>query len=174
MTSRRGRWGTASAGRVAAIAGADAFIQALPHGYHTRLSGSVSGPGTALSAGRRQILTLARALVHRPAVLLLDEATSVIDNASDAAFRTALRDRLLARGVAVLTVAHRLLSARDADRVIVLDKGQVVEAGSPIALMAGRGPFCRMARARSQQGLAGIGSDMVSKASGPPQRPFVI
>jgi len=125
----------------AVIAGADAFIRALPHGYRTRLSGTASGAGTPLSAGQRQLLALARALVHRPAVLLLDEATSAIDNASDAAFRTALRERVLARGVAVLTVAHRLASARDADRVIVLEKGRVVEAGPPIALMAGGGRF---------------------------------
>ena len=125
----------------AAIAGVDAYIGALPQGYRTRLSGSASGAGTPLSAGQRQLLALARALVHRPAVLLLDEATSAIDNASDAAFRTALRERVLARGVAVLTVAHRLASARDADRVIVLEKGRVVEAGPPIVLMTGRGRF---------------------------------
>jgi len=125
----------------AAIAGADAFIRALPHGYRTRLSGSVSGAGTALSAGQRQLLALARALVHRPGVLLLDEATSAIDNASDVAFRTALRERVLARGVAVLSIAHRLTSARDADRVIVLEKGRVVEAGPPIALVASGGRF---------------------------------
>jgi len=125
----------------AVIAGADAFIRALPHGYRTRLSGSVSGAGTTLSAGQRQLLALARALVHRPAVLLLDEATSAIDSASDAEFRTVLRERVLARGVAVLTVAHRLSSARDADRVIVLEKGRVVEAGPPIALAAGGGRF---------------------------------
>jgi ATP-binding cassette subfamily B protein len=125
----------------ATIAGADAFIRTLPQGYRTRLSGSASGAGTPLSAGQRQLLALARALVHRPAVLLLDEATSAIDNASDAAFRTALRERVLARGVAVLTVAHRLASARDTDRVIVLEKGRVVEAGPPIALMAGGGRF---------------------------------
>jgi len=125
----------------AVIAGADAFIRALPHGYRTRLSGSVSGAGTTLSAGQRQLLALARALVHRPAVLLLDEATSAIDSASDAEFRTVLRERVLARGVAVLTVAHRLSSARDADRVIVLEKGRVVEAGPPIALAAGGSRF---------------------------------
>src|SRR5215831_20413988 len=141
MTSRRAAGEPRRPDVSAAIAGADAFIQALPQGYHTRLSGSVRGAGTTLSAGQRQILALARALVHRPAVLLLDEATSAIDSASDAAFRTVLRERVLARGVAVLTVAHRLSSARDADRVIVLEKGRVVEAGPPIALAAGGGRF---------------------------------
>ena len=67
-----------------------------------------AAPGAHLSAGQQQLLALARALVHRPAVLLLDEATAAIDNASDAAFRAALRDRVLPRGCAVVTVAHRL------------------------------------------------------------------
>jgi len=125
----------------ATIAGTDSFIRALPQGYRTWLSGSASGAGTPLSAGQRQLLALARALVARPAVLLLDEATSAIDNASDAAFRTALRERVLARGVAVLTIAHRLASARDADRVVVLERGRVVEVGPPVALMADGGRF---------------------------------
>jgi ATP-binding cassette subfamily B protein len=111
----------------ATIAGADSFIRALPQGYRTLLSGSGSGQGAHLSAGQRQLVALARALVHRPAVVLLDEATAAIDNASDAAFRAALRERVLSRGATVVTVAHRLTTALDADRVIVLDKGRIVE-----------------------------------------------
>lgn len=125
----------------ARIAGADALLRALPQGYHTLLSGGGSGPGTHLSAGQRQLVALARALVHRPSVLLLDEATAAIDNASDAAFRAALRERVLPRGVAVVTIAHRLSTAVDADRVIVLDAGRVVEEGSPAGLVARRGRF---------------------------------
>jgi len=125
----------------ATIAGAHSFIRALPQGYRTWLSGTSSGAGTRLSAGQRQLLALARALVRRPAVLLLDEATSAIDNASDAAFRAALRERVLTRGVAVLTVAHRLATALDADRVIVLEHGRVLEAGPPAALIASNGRF---------------------------------
>src|SRR5262249_61679457 len=89
----------------------------------------------------RPLRGLGRRLLHRRAVLLLDEAASAIDNASDAAFRMALRERVLARGVAVLSIAHRLTSARDADRVIVLEKGRVVESGPPIALVARGGRF---------------------------------
>jgi len=128
----------------ATIAGADPFIRMLGQGYHTRLSGSGSGAGAHLSAGQRQLVALARALVQRPAVLLLDEATAAIDNASDAAFRAALRERVLPRGTAIVTVAHRLATALDADRVIVLDKGRVVEEGTPAALMASMGRFAAL------------------------------
>jgi ATP-binding cassette subfamily B protein len=128
----------------AVIAGADPFIRALPQGYQTLLSGGGSGAGTHLSAGQQQLLALARALVHRPAVLLLDEATAAIDNASDAAFRAALRDRVLGRGCAVVTVAHRLATALEADRVVVLDRGRIVEEGAPAALVAGKGRFAAL------------------------------
>ena len=128
----------------ATIAGADSFIRALPRGYHTLLSGGGSGQGAHLSAGQRQLVALARALVHRPAVLLLDEATAAIDNASDAAFRAALRDRVLPCGATVVTVAHRLTTALDADRVIVLDKGRIVEEGAPAALVASQGRFAAL------------------------------
>ena len=122
----------------ARIAGADAFVRALPMGYQTQLSGGSGGRGTQISAGQQQLLALARALVHEPAVLLLDEATAAIDSVSDATFRAALRESVLPRGCAVLTVAHRLATALEADRVIVLENGRVVEEGAPGDL-AGRG-----------------------------------
>jgi ATP-binding cassette subfamily B protein len=127
-----------------AIAGADAFIRGLPQGYRTTLRGAGGGIGARLSAGQEQLVALARALVHRPAVLLLDEATAAVDNASDAAFRAALRDHVLPRGTAVVTVAHRLSSALDADRVIVLEKGRIAEEGTPADLVDRRGRFAAM------------------------------
>ena len=126
------------------IAGADAFIRALPQGYQTQLSGSGSGEGTRLSAGQQQLMALARALVHKPAVLLFDEATAAIDSASDAAFRLALRVSLLPHGCGVLTVAHRLSTALETDRIIVLDKGRIVEEGPPAHLAASGGRFAAL------------------------------
>ena len=128
----------------ARIAGADAFVRALPQGYRTQLVGSGGGSGTQLSAGQQQLLALARALVPRPAVLLLDEATAAIDSVSDAAFRAALRESVLPTGCAVLTVAHRLSTAVEADRVIVLDKGHIVEEGAPGELTRRDGRFAAL------------------------------
>ncbi len=128
----------------ARIAGADTFIQTLPQGYDTPVSGTGRGGGVQLSAGQRQLLALARALVWNPTVLLLDEATDAIDSASDAQFRAALRADVKGHGRTVLTVAHRLSTARDADRVIVVDMGRVVEAGPPDDLIRRGGRFAML------------------------------
>lgn len=127
-----------------AISGADAFIRALPDGYRTELRGSGGGTGMQLSAGQAQLLTLTRALVSRPSVLLFDEATSFLDGASESALREALRATVLKRGAAVLTVAHRLATAREAHRVIVIDHGRIVEEGVPAELIASGGRFASL------------------------------
>jgi ATP-binding cassette subfamily B protein len=124
--------------RAAAVTGADGFIRALPHGYETRLG---EGSGAELSAGQRQLLALTRALVWDPPVLLLDEATALIDSATETAFRQALHT---GRRRAVLTIAHRLASAREADRVIVLEAGRVLEEGPPDALIQNSGLFAAL------------------------------
>src|SRR4029077_14923633 len=97
------------------------------------------GSATPLSSGQQQLLALARALVGRPAVLLFDEATAAVDSASDAAFRAALRASVLSRGCGVLTVAHRLATALETDRIVVLDKGHGVEEGPPAGVAGGGG-----------------------------------
>jgi ATP-binding cassette, subfamily B, multidrug efflux pump len=125
--------------RAAVIAGADTFIQALPQGYDTPL-----GSGLQLSAGQRQLLALTRALVWDPAVLLLDEATAAVDSASEAAVRAALRVAVIGSGRAVLTVAHRLATAQEADRVLVMDAGQIVEVGPPEELIRRGGRFAAL------------------------------
>ena len=128
----------------ASISGADAFIQTLPNGYQTALRGAGGGLGVQLSAGQEQLLTLTRALVSRPPVLLFDEATSFLDGASEAALREALRATVLERGAAVLTVAHRLATAREAHRVVVIDHGRIVEEGAPAELIARGGRFAAL------------------------------
>jgi ATP-binding cassette, subfamily B, multidrug efflux pump len=125
--------------RAAAITSADAFIQALPQGYDTRLGG-----GVELSAGQRQLLALTRALVWEPTVLLLDEATAAVDSASEAAIRGALRAVVMGSGRTVLTVAHRLATAQEADRVLVMEAGQIVEVGTPDELIRRGGRFAAL------------------------------
>jgi ATP-binding cassette subfamily B protein len=125
--------------RAAVIAGADAFIRALPQGYDTLL-----GSGVQLSAGQRQLLALSRALVWDPAVLLLDEATAAVDSASEVAFQAALRAVVMGSHRAVLTVAHRLAMAQDADRVLVMEAGQIMEAGPPQELIRRGGRFAAL------------------------------
>jgi ATP-binding cassette subfamily B protein len=133
-----------AAQEAATISGADSFIRALPDGYQTVLRGRGRGAGVQLSAGQEQLLALTRALVSRPAVLLFDEATSFLDGASEAALRVALRATLLKRGAAMLTVAHRLSTAREAHRVVVLDHGRIVEDGAPTDLIARGGRFAAL------------------------------
>lgn len=127
--------------QAAQLAGVDTFVNSLPEGYHTTLSDAGRGAGVQLSAGQRQLLALARALVNSPPIVLLDEATAVIDGTSDNAFRVALKERVQATDAAVLTVAHRLATAREADRVVVLSRGQIIEQGTPTALLAAGGHF---------------------------------
>jgi ATP-binding cassette subfamily B multidrug efflux pump len=133
--------------RAAEVAVVDQFVSALPQGYDTPLSGMGRGEGMQLSEGQRQLLSLARALVWDPAVLLLDEATAAVDNASEAEFRAALRAVMQGgdgRQRAVITVAHRLSTAREADRVVVLEGGRIVEEGSPEELIQRGGNFAAL------------------------------
>jgi ATP-binding cassette subfamily B protein len=124
--------------RAAAAASARPFIEALPRGWLTELSER----GANLSHGERQLLAVARALVYNPAVLVLDEATSSIDPQSEALIQTAM-SRLLA-GRTSLTIAHRLSTIQNADRILVLHRGQIVEEGSHEALLRRGGLYARL------------------------------
>jgi ATP-binding cassette subfamily B protein len=126
--------------RAAALTGAAEFIRALPQGYATPLANG-AGLGAQLSAGQRQLLALTRALVWDPPVLMLDEATALVDSATETAFRAALRAD---RTRAALIIAHRLSTAREADRVIVLEAGRIVEAGTPDELIQRGGRFAAL------------------------------
>jgi ATP-binding cassette subfamily B multidrug efflux pump len=133
--------------RAVQMTGVDRFVAALPQGYDTPLSGVGHGEGVQLSEGQQQLLSLTRALVWGPTVLLLDEATAAVDNVSEAEFRAALRAAIRGddgRRRAAITVAHRLSTAREADRVIVLDNGRIVEQGCPDDLIRRGGQFAAL------------------------------
>ncbi|WP_111511590.1 ABC transporter ATP-binding protein [Mycobacterium kyogaense] len=114
----------------AAAVGADGFISALPEGYET----DVAKRGGRLSAGQRQLVAFARAFLADPAVLILDEATSSLDIPSERMVQRAL-ETVLAERTAIV-IAHRLSTVQIADRVLVLEHGQIVEDGSPEELTA--------------------------------------
>jgi len=120
------------------LAHLDDVIKRLPNGLDTHLEES----GTILSGGEKQRLSLARALLRQPDILLLDEATSALDNESEHIIRQAIR--LMASKMTVIIVAHRLSSIKDADKIIVLDKGRIVEEGSFQTLMANGGHFASL------------------------------
>lgn len=123
------------------LAGAAGFVLGLPHGYDTMLAGVGGGQGMRLSAGQTALLALARALVLDPPLILLDEATAAIDASTEATLATALRAGVVGRRRGLLTVAHRLATAREADRVIVLEDGRIVEEGPPAELIRQGGRF---------------------------------
>ena len=110
--------------RAARAVGAHQFIASLPFGYHT----PVTEEGRSMSAGQRQLLGLARAHLVDPAILLLDEATANLDLATEARVQRAMG--LVARGRTTLLIAHRLQTARAAQRILVLEDGHIVEDGS--------------------------------------------
>ena len=114
------------------------FIEALPMGYAT----PVGQRGRNLSVGQRQLVSFARALVADPSVLILDEATANIDSFTEQAIQKALK--VLFAGRTCLIIAHRLATVRDADRIVVLQHGRIVEQGPHTALVAAGGLYARL------------------------------
>lgn len=124
--------------RAAAVVGADRFIERLPQGYETRLDER----GSNLSLGERQLLSFARALAFDPELLILDEATASVDSESERLIQEGV-ERLLA-GRTALVIAHRLSTVRDADRIVVINQGRVMEEGRHAELLAQGGEYARL------------------------------
>jgi len=120
------------------LAHAEDFVRSLPAG----LDEPVGERGSRLSGGQRQRLALARAFLRRPSLLLLDEPTSALDAASEAAVGAGLAE--LMKGRTVLVIAHRLSTVRDADLIVVLDAGRVVESGTHAELVARQGRYAQL------------------------------
>ena len=131
-------------------AAADGFISAMPQGYDTPLGER----GVTLSGGERQRIAIARAILKNAPVLLLDEATSALDAESETLVQGALET--LMKGRSTLVIAHRLATIVNADRILVIEAGRVVEEGSHASLMAANGLYSRLARLQFETGAAAL------------------
>jgi len=136
--------------RAARLAGAHEFILELPEGYDT----PVGEHGAALSGGQRQRIAIARALVTDPRILVLDEATSALDYESEHILQRNMQ--AICHGRTVLIIAHRLSALRHADRILVLERGRLVEQGDHASLLRANGLYARLHALQSGQAARGV------------------
>ena len=114
------------------------LISQLPNGYDTVLTGG----GTNISQGQRQLLAIARAFVADPKILILDEATSNVDTRTEKAIQSAMQ-RIM-QGRTSIVIAHRLSTIRDSDLIVVMDHGRIVESGTHDALLSAKGKYYQL------------------------------
>jgi ATP-binding cassette subfamily B (MDR/TAP) protein 1 len=126
----------------AKLANAHDFITHLPNGYET----DVGSNGVAMSGGQKQRIAIARALIKKPAVLLLDEATSALDATSEKIVQQSIDALAQSKAQTTIIIAHRLSTIRNADKIIVVDAGEIVEIGNHVDLIAKNGKYADLVR----------------------------
>lgn len=134
----------------ARAAHADRFIRTLPDGYDT----VIDGEGSGVSAGEKQLITIARAFLSDPVILVLDEATSSVDTRTEVLIQKAMAK--LAHGRTSFVIAHRLSTIRDADTILVMENGAIVEQGTHGDLLAAGGAYARLYKAQFAQAVAEV------------------
>lgn len=133
----------------AQLAKADRFIQRLPRGYETELGER----GHTLSQGQRQLIAIARAILADPRILILDEATSSVDTRTERLIQRALDEVLLSRGRTAFVIAHRLSTIRNADQVLVLERGSIIERGTHDQLLDAGGLYAELYNSQFRRDL---------------------
>ncbi len=134
----------------ARAAHADRFVRTLPDGYDT----VIDDEGTGVSAGEKQLITIARAFLSDPVILVLDEATSSVDTRTEVLIQKAMAK--LAHGRTSFVIAHRLSTIRDADTILVMENGSIVEQGAHTDLLAADGAYARLYKAQFAEAVVEV------------------